>query len=94
VVHAKDWASKIKLGELIKFHKILELLPGQPVGLFITRTGYKKSAAIMQTFMESNYLRFGNLPTISPPAFPKRGSRRNNHEKRKSSLVYGLIDVR
>jgi hypothetical protein len=44
VVQAKDWASKIKLGELIKFHGILGLLPGQPVGLFITRTGYQKGA--------------------------------------------------
>jgi hypothetical protein len=44
VVQAKDWATKIPLGELIKFHKILELLPGQPRGLFITRTGFQKGA--------------------------------------------------
>jgi len=44
VVQAKNWTSKIEKGELIKFHKILELLPGQPIGLFITRTGYQKGA--------------------------------------------------
>lgn len=44
VVQAKDYASKIKISQLIEFHKTLELLPGQPVGLFITRTGFQKGA--------------------------------------------------
>ncbi|MGA3360172.1 MAG: restriction endonuclease [Halobacteriota archaeon] len=43
-VQARNYASKIKKGDLIEFHKILELLPGQPVGLFITRTGYQSGA--------------------------------------------------
>ena len=44
VVQARDWASKIKIGHMMEFHMILELLPGQPVGLFITRTGFQKGA--------------------------------------------------
>ena len=44
VAQAKDERHNIKQNELFAFHKILENIPGQPRGLFITRTGFQKGA--------------------------------------------------
>src|ERR1039458_4298024 len=39
VVQAKDWATPVNQGELLKFKAVLDDLPGQPRGVFVTRTG-------------------------------------------------------
>jgi hypothetical protein len=39
VVQAKDWATVVQ-GELIKFKGVLDDLPQQPRGVFVTRSGY------------------------------------------------------
>jgi hypothetical protein len=44
IVQAKDLQSPVKLGQLIEFKGVLDDLPGQPKGIFITRSGYQKSA--------------------------------------------------
>ena len=44
VVQAKDWASTVDQGELIKFKGVLDDLPNQPRGIFVTRTGYQSGA--------------------------------------------------
>jgi hypothetical protein len=44
IVQAKDWQSRVKKGQLIEFKGILDDLPGQPRGIFVTRRGYQKSA--------------------------------------------------
>ena len=44
VVQAKDWASPVVQGELIKFKGVLDDLPQQPRGIFVTRTGYQDGA--------------------------------------------------
>ena len=44
IVQAKDWQSRVKKGQLIEFKGILDDLPGQPRGIFVTRSGYQKSA--------------------------------------------------
>jgi len=44
VVQAKDWATPVEQGELLKFKGVLEDLPHQPRGVFVTRTGYQDGA--------------------------------------------------
>jgi hypothetical protein len=44
VVQAKDWVNPVKQEQLIAFKKVLEDLPGQPRGIFVTRTGYQRGA--------------------------------------------------
>jgi hypothetical protein len=44
VVQAKDWASPVKQEQLLTFKKVLDDLPGQPRGIFVTRTGYQEGA--------------------------------------------------
>jgi restriction endonuclease len=45
VVQAKDWTTNtVDQGELLKFKGVLDDLPGQPRGVFVTRTGYQPGA--------------------------------------------------
>jgi Restriction endonuclease len=44
IVQAKDLQSPVKQGQLIEFKGVLDDLPGQPRGIFVTRSGYQKSA--------------------------------------------------
>lgn len=44
VIQAKDWASKVKQEHILSFKSVLEDLPGQARGIFVTRTGYQKGA--------------------------------------------------
>jgi hypothetical protein len=44
VVQAKDWMNPVNQGELLKFKEVLNDLPGQPRGVFVTRTGYQEGA--------------------------------------------------
>lgn len=44
VVQAKDWANAVNQGELLKFKAVLDDLPNQPRGVFVTRTGYQEGA--------------------------------------------------
>jgi hypothetical protein len=44
IVQAKDWKNRVKLGQLLEFKGVLDDLPGQPRGIFVTRTGYQKGA--------------------------------------------------
>ncbi len=42
VVQAKDWATQaVTQNQLLAFKSILEDLPGQPRGIYVTRTGYQ-----------------------------------------------------
>ena len=43
-VQAKNYASRISQEKLLAFHSVLEDIPGQPRGIFVTRTGYQKGA--------------------------------------------------
>lgn len=44
IVQAKDWNSRVKKGQLLEFKAVLDDLPGQPKGVFVTRSGYQKGA--------------------------------------------------
>jgi hypothetical protein len=44
IVQAKDWQSRVKLGQLVEFKGVLDDLPGQPRGIFVTRSGYQRGA--------------------------------------------------
>lgn len=44
IVQAKDWKSKVPQGAMLQFKAILDDLPGQPRGVFVTRTGYQNGA--------------------------------------------------
>lgn len=44
IVQAKHWNYDVNLGELLKFKAVLDDLPGQPRGIFITSKGYQKGA--------------------------------------------------
>ena len=41
IVQAKDWSRPVEQGQLILFKGVLDDLPGQPKGIFVTRTGYQ-----------------------------------------------------
>lgn len=51
IIQAKDWESRVNQGELLKFKSVLEDLPNQPKGIFVTSTGYQKGA---KEFAEKN----------------------------------------
>ena len=44
VVQAKDWNSNVPQEKILAFNQILQDIPGQPRGIFITKTGYQKGA--------------------------------------------------
>lgn len=44
IVQAKDWLSRVPQEKILAFNQILQDLPGQPRGIFITKTGYQKGA--------------------------------------------------
>jgi restriction endonuclease Mrr len=46
LVQAKDWATRVEQGELLKFKAVLDDLPNQPRGVFVTRTGYQKGRSL------------------------------------------------
>jgi hypothetical protein len=44
VVQAKDWTQPVNQAELIKFKGVLDDIPGQPKGVFVTKTGFQSGA--------------------------------------------------
>jgi hypothetical protein len=44
LVQCKDHANPVSQGELLLFEKVIEDIPGQPRGVFVTRTGYQEGA--------------------------------------------------
>lgn len=44
LVQTKDWASAVKQEQLLTFKAVLDDLPGQPRGVFVTKTGYQSGA--------------------------------------------------
>jgi hypothetical protein len=44
LIQAKDWTSRVPQGEMLKFKAILEDIPGQPRGIFVSKTGYQSGA--------------------------------------------------
>ena len=44
VVQVKDWGGSVTKGEMLKFLKVVEDLPNQPRGIFVSRNGYQKGA--------------------------------------------------
>lgn len=66
VVQAKDWNKAVDQGELLKLHGVLVDLPGQPRGIFVTRTGYQRGA---EEFARANGILLYELAVIhdDPP---------------------------
>jgi hypothetical protein len=44
VVQAKNWATAVDQGEVLKFEAVLRDLPGQPRGIMVTAQGYQEGA--------------------------------------------------
>ena len=44
IVQAKDWKQPVYQGELLAFKAVLDDLPLQATGIFVTRTGYQRGA--------------------------------------------------
>jgi restriction endonuclease len=44
VVQVKDWRNPVSVGEMLKFKAVLDDLPGQPVGVFVAKSGYQSGA--------------------------------------------------
>lgn len=44
IVQAKDWNSAVKLGDILTFASVIDDIPGNPHGVYITKTGYQKGA--------------------------------------------------
>jgi len=51
IIQCKDWASPVKLEQLLTFKGVIDDLPYQPRGIFVTKKGYQKSA---KEFAEKN----------------------------------------
>ena len=51
IVQAKDWNSAVKQEQLLTFAQVLADIPGQPRGIFVTKTGYQAGA---KTFAKAN----------------------------------------
>jgi hypothetical protein len=45
IVQAKDWSKPVEQDKLFCFKAVLDDLPGQPRGIFVTRSGYQSGAA-------------------------------------------------
>jgi hypothetical protein len=58
VVQAKDWGQAVTQNQLLAFKAILDDLPGQPRGIFVTRTGYQIGA---RTYAEANGIKLYEL---------------------------------
>jgi hypothetical protein len=46
IVQAKDWNKPVDKSHLLAFKAILDDLPGQPKGIFVTRSGYQAGAEV------------------------------------------------
>ncbi|EHQ06282.1 restriction endonuclease [Leptonema illini] len=44
IVQAKHWNSRVDQGELLKFKSVLDDIPGQPRGIFVTQKGYQSGS--------------------------------------------------
>src|SRR5271170_3094022 len=44
IVQAKDWSKPVEQAHLLTFKAVLDDLPGQPRGIFVTRVGYQQGA--------------------------------------------------
>lgn len=44
IVQAKDWNQAVEQGQLLQFKAVLDDMPFQATGIFVTRTGYQKGA--------------------------------------------------
>ena len=62
IVQAKDWQSPVKKGQLIEFKGVLDDLPGQVRGVFVTRTGYQKGAKDFAAAHKIILYELGELP--------------------------------
>jgi hypothetical protein len=70
IVEVKDWKDPVDQGELFEFKTVLEDLPGQPKGIFVSRGGYQQGARdfaethgiLLYELRESDY-----LPPVSIP---------------------------
>lgn len=51
IIQAKDWNQPVEQGQLLQFKAVLDDLPFQATGIFVTRTGYQKGA---RDFAEAN----------------------------------------
>jgi hypothetical protein len=58
IVQAKDWGQAVTQNQLLSFKAILDDLPGQPRGIFVTRTGYQIGA---RTYAEANGIKLYEL---------------------------------
>jgi hypothetical protein len=58
VVQTKDWEQTVSQGPLIQFKGVLDDLPGQPRGIFVTRTGYQIGA---KDFAKANGIKLYEL---------------------------------
>jgi hypothetical protein len=45
IVETKDWSKPVEQDKLFCFKAVLDDLPGQPKGIFVTRSGYQSGAA-------------------------------------------------
>jgi hypothetical protein len=67
IVQAKDWGTPVKKGQLIQFKGVLDDLPGQPKGIFVTRSGYQAGAeefALAHGILLYELKEFEPLPSI------------------------------
>lgn len=44
IVQAKDWNSTVKLSDILTFATVINDIPGNPHGIYITKTGYQQGA--------------------------------------------------
>jgi hypothetical protein len=42
IIECKNWATSVEQNQLFAFKTVLQDLPGQPMGIFVTKSGYQK----------------------------------------------------
>ena len=61
IVQVKDWGGRVTKGEMLKFSKVIEDLPNQPRGFFVSKSGYQKGA---KEVAEKNGISLQTLTTV------------------------------
>lgn len=72
LVQCKDRETLVKKGELLTFKAVLDDIPGQPRGVFVTRTGYQSGASevaksngiLLYELREPTVQDFGGIHTV------------------------------
>lgn len=86
IVQAKDWSQLVSKGEILRFKAVLDDIPNQPRGVFVTSTGYQPGAlevakaSGIQVYTLKSKMKKG--PALIRGSFTLTGSKRETKDIR------------